>query len=287
MRYTLFCLFLGGLLFQAACVRPKLYRAELAARNQAEAREKTLNQELLDRKAEAAELIKQVGQLNRAIGSQDAEISDLRIELSNRTKQMGESSSKLAGQVTQLENDLAAQKNVLDQRTASLQKVQNVQKDRRRKLEDLQTKLTGAYAATTGVKAEITPDDAVALTLPDKSLFNADGVTISAAGKAVLKPLADLLAERPELDVELIAYTDNSIPKDKSLKDTWDWSLVRATNVVRFLIREFNTNANQLTPVGRGEFYPVASNATAEGRLSNRRTVAVVRPVLPALPAAE
>jgi chemotaxis protein MotB len=97
--------------------------------------------------------------------------------------------------------------------------------------------------------------------------------------------LAEYLAARPSLDVDLVAYTDNSLPtKEKSLKDTWDWSLQRATNLVRILIRDFNTNANQLTPVGRGEFYPVTSNETPEGRAKNRRTVVVFRPVLPAVP---
>jgi chemotaxis protein MotB len=56
---------------------------------------------------------------------------------------------------------------------------------------------------------------------------------------------------------------------------------------VRLLVRDFNVNANQLTPVGKGEFYPLTSNATAEGRQKNRRTVLVLRPVLPAVPEAE
>jgi len=75
--------------------------------------------------------------------------------------------------------------------------------------------------------------------------------------------------------------------KEKTIKDTWDWSLQHATNVVRMLIREFNTNANQLMPVARGEFYPMTSNETPEGRSKNRRTVMVFKLVLPAVPVVE
>jgi chemotaxis protein MotB len=57
--------------------------------------------------------------------------------------------------------------------------------------------------------------------------------------------------------------------------------------VTRLLIRDFNINANQLTPVGKGEYYPVASNETSEGRQRNRRTVLVIYPSLPKIPGAE
>lgn len=287
MRYFQFSSILAFLFLFFSCVKPSVYRAEFAARNQAEAREKVLVKEVLDRRAEATELIKQVGDLNRTIGSQTEEMNDLRTELNSRTKQMGESSSKLSSQMAQLENDLAAKTSLLEQRTSTLQKVQAAQKDRRRVLNEVKTALVKAYPGTMGVQIDITANEEVTVSLPDKTLFNTDGITVSASGKTLLKPLADFLAERPELDVDFVAYTDNSLPKDKTIKDTWDWSLVRATNIVRLLIRDFNTNANQLTPIGRGEFYPVTSNATPEGRLANRRTVAVIHPVLPAIPAAD
>jgi chemotaxis protein MotB len=133
-----------------------------------------------------------------------------------------------------------------------------------------------------------TSGDQVLLTLPDAALFETGGLAISAKGKELLQPLAEMLAARPSLTVEMQAFTDNVLPpKEKTLKDTWDWSLLRATNVVRMLIRDYNVNANQLTPVGKGEFYPVVSNETPDGRQKNRRTIAVIKPVLPTVPAAE
>lgn len=270
-----------------ACVKPKIYRAELATRQAAEAREKVLVQELLDRKRETADLTKQVGDLNRLIGNQEEEIKDLNAELKTRTQKMGESSSKLASEKTALENELAAANNDLARCNAKVQRDQNVRYEREKIRNDLKKALVAKYADQQGVVIAIN-SESVALTLPDKNLFDAKGgIEISAAGKSLLTPLAQYLVTRPELDVEIVCYTDNALPKDKTLQDTWDWSLRRATNLTRLLIREFNVNANQLTPVGRGEFYPLASNETAEGREKNRRTVIVFHPVLPALPAEE
>jgi len=274
-------------LLVVACVKPKIYKAEQTLRVKSEARETVLVKELLDRKAETAKLTELVGNLNRSLGKQEAELGDLRTELASRTQQMGESSSKLVTEKMALEKQVGLLQDELEKRKETLRKIREAQEKGKNQLGALHTALIKAYEKSDG--AVISRDnETVQLILNDKFLFEATGVALSASGKNLLAPLAAFLSERPDLDVDIICYTDNALPKgDKTLKDTWDWSLQRATGITRLLIREFNVNANQLTPVGRGEFYPLTSNETAEGRQKNRRTVVVMRPVLPVLPAAE
>lgn len=282
-----FQFFLSSLLLFTlhACVKPKIYQSELASRSAAEAREKVLVQELLDRKNETASLTKQLGELNRTIGNQEEEIKDLNAELSTRTQKLGESSSKLAAENTALEKDLAFVSDELAQRDSLLQVIQAVQQKRRDILNNLKSALEKGYAGQADLSVSVN-GDAVLLTLPDKTLFDAKGgQEISASGKTLLTSFAQILTTRPEVKVDVNCHTDNVLPKDKTLTDTWDWSLRRATNLVRLLISDFNVNANQLTPVGKGEFYPLASNASPEGRQKNRRTEVVLKPVLPPLPA--
>ena len=286
MRYLLFVFVFISLSGTYSCVKPKIYKAELAARSAAEAREKVLVKELIDRKAEAASLIKQVSELSKTVGAQEHEIDNLRMELSHRTELMGASSSKLANEKADLERQLAAKNDRLETREAVLQKIRTVQANRKKAVDEIDSTLAMLYLpfVESGVTVTREPESVV-LTLPDKALFDVNGVTIGNAGKNLLTPLAQFLASRPALDLDIVAYTDNILPpKEKNLKDTWDWSLQRATNVARVLVREFNTNANQLTPVGRGEFYPITSNETAEGRQRNRRTTVIIRPPLTALP---
>lgn len=267
-----------------ACVKPKIYQAELASRSAAEAREKVLVQELLDRKNETVSLTKQVGELNRTIGNQEEEIKDLNAELDARTLKMGESSSKLAAENTALEKDLAFVSEELAKRDSLLQVIQNVQRKRRDILNNLKISLEKGYAGQADVSVAV-EGETVLLTLPDKTLFDPKGgQEISASGKTLLASFAQVLTTRPEVKVDVNCHTDNVLPKDKTLTDTWDWSLRRATNLTRTLISEYNVNANQLTPIGKGEFYPLTSNATPEGRQKNRRTEVVLKPVLPPLP---
>jgi chemotaxis protein MotB len=272
-------------LAQMNCVGVKKYRAEKKARFGVENREKILINELLDRKKETLDLTRMVGELNRSLGRQDEEIKDLEAELVSRTQSLGESSSKLLSEKNSLEKQLGASNDQLAKRNETLLRVKAVQEKRNSILSELEMSLKTPFQAYLADISIVIEGETVLLTLPDKLLFETSGLFPSNSGRDLLQRLAEYLAARPSLDVDLVAYTDNSLPtKEKSLKDTWDWSLQRATNLVRILIRDFNTNANQLTPVGRGEFYPVTSNETPEGRAKNRRTVVVFRPVLPAVP---
>ncbi|MBC7776183.1 MAG: OmpA family protein [Phycisphaerae bacterium] len=290
MKKTTFAALIGlALLSIFSCVKPRVYRAEVNVRTAAEAREKVLVQELLDRKKETAQLTKTTENLARDLGKQDTEITNLKEQLAATTRSMGESATKVTAEKISLEKKLVATNVTLDQREALIKKVKSVQDKRKSILSALEADLIKAYFpySSLGVTA-VTEEESIMLSLPDAALFEPAGLNVSVKGKELLKPLAEFLAARPALSVEVLAYTDNILPpKEKTLKDTWDWSLARATNAVRILIRDYNVNANQITPTGKGEFYPVTSNETPEGRQKNRRTVVILRPVLPAVPVAE
>jgi chemotaxis protein MotB len=70
-----------------------------------------------------------------------------------------------------------------------------------------------------------------------------------------------------------VGYTDN-VPVAKSLQGTyptnWELSVARATTVVRFL-QDSGVPPERMIASGRGEYDPVASNDTPEGRQKNRR----------------
>lgn len=267
-----------------ACVKPKIHRAEQSLRLKSEARESILQKELQDRKAETARLTDQIANLNRTLGAQASDITQLRNELVARTQQMGESAGKLFTEKQVLESKLSETELKLAEKEAVLNRIRNAQAVRKNKVKGLYESLQKAFDKVEGAVVSI-EGETITLSLSDKYLFDPGGLNIGTGGKNLLSPLAAFLIERPDLDVDVVSYTDNTLPKEqKTLKDTWEWSLQRAVGIVRMLIREYNVSANQLTPVGRGEFYPLASNETPEGRLKNRRTEIIVRPVLPKVP---
>ncbi len=269
----LFLLFL----IMPSCVRTKLYRQELSARSAAEGREQALQEEVAARRQEVASLTETVGALHRTIGNQETELRQIATELADQTQEMGKSTGKLISEKLELEKALAATKDELAETSTALQQFRKTRQQLDEVLGIIRDSLAVAFKDQAGVTVA-KETETVAVTITDKNLFDNKGLQLGMAAKPVLTVLAKVLTSHPELDVEVVTYTDNALPKNSNLYDTWDWSLFRATNIVRALIQDYNVNANQLTPVGRGEFYPLTSNATAEGRQQNRRTVIVMHP---------
>lgn len=72
-------------------------------------------------------------------------------------------------------------------------------------------------------------------------------------------------------DILVNGYTDNIPPqKDSAYKDNWQLSTARALSVVKELMSN-GVQGNRLGAVGYGQYRPIASNNTEDGRKKNRR----------------
>ena len=92
--------------------------------------------------------------------------------------------------------------------------------------------------------------------------------------------LADVLKKQNDIDILIEGHTDNKPIKTVQFKDNWDLSVVRATSVVRILTKDYGVNPLQIVPSGRGEYMPVDTNDSTEGRARNRRTEIIMAPRL-------
>lgn len=120
----------------------------------------------------------------------------------------------------------------------------------------------------------------VFVNLSDKMLFQTGSANITPRAQEVLGKIARIVESRPELEVMVEGYTDNVPIKNACMDDNWDLSVKRATSVVRVLQNNFSINPNRLIAAGRGEYNTLATNDTAEGRATNRRTRIIILPKL-------
>ncbi len=120
----------------------------------------------------------------------------------------------------------------------------------------------------------------VYVSMSDKLLFSSGSATVESKGREALKVLGDVLDKNTDIDILVEGHTDNVPIKTAVYKDNWDLSVARATSIVRILSADYNIAPTRLTASGRGEFFPKADNATAEGRAGNRRTEIVLSPKL-------
>lgn len=150
---------------------------------------------------------------------------------------------------------------------------------------------TNALWHVAKIKRELENALAPQLRRGDVRLYtNKEGLVISleevgffASGSAVLKPqaiptlakIAAILAHVPE-NIRVEGHTDNVPIHNKQFASNWQLSTARATEVLNLLITRFGIEPSRLSAAGYAQFHPVASNATAAGRATNRRVDVVV-----------
>lgn len=120
----------------------------------------------------------------------------------------------------------------------------------------------------------------VFINLSDKMLYSSGSANLTPRAKEVLGKIAQIVENRPDLQVMVEGYTDNVPIKNNCMQDNWDLSVKRATSVVRVLQDQYQIDPNRLIAAGRGEYNTLASNDTAEGRSTNRRTRIIILPKL-------
>jgi chemotaxis protein MotB len=123
-------------------------------------------------------------------------------------------------------------------------------------------------------------DGNVYVSLEEKLLFKSGSDVVDPKGKEALKTLANVLNSTKDVTVMIEGHTDNVPIKTKQFKDNWDLSTARATSILRILTTDYGFDSNRITASGRGQFHPVKTNETTEGRAANRRTEIILSPDL-------
>lgn len=183
--------------------------------------------------------------------------------------------SNSSTQISKLSDDLAA-------REKRLKEVEDVLRKRDEATSALKEKLNQALLGfkKSGLTVDI-KNGKVYVSLMDKLLFPSGSIIIDEKGKQALTQLAGVLKQQPEINIAVEGHTDNQkINNLGQIKDNWDLSVLRATSVVRYLTSNENVDGIRMTATGKGEFQPLDSNATPDGRSKNRRIEIVLSPKL-------
>lgn len=120
----------------------------------------------------------------------------------------------------------------------------------------------------------------VMINLSDAMLYKSGSYVLTPRANEVLGKIAKVIQSRPELEVMVEGYTDNTPISTQLIQDNWDLSVKRSTSVVRALQDNFNINPNRLIAAGRGEYNTMVPNTTSENKAMNRRTRIILMPKL-------
>jgi len=121
------------------------------------------------------------------------------------------------------------------------------------------------------------------ISLPGDVLFDSGKETLKKEGKEILLKVAAIIKADPQLvsrDYQVAGDTDNQPLAHGPFKDNWGLSLMRAREVLVFLVdpAQGGLPVPHWSAAGFGDSDAVADNATPEGRQKNRRCELIVLP---------
>ena len=253
-----------------SCVPKKKFTFAENGRLAALSRERSLNKELLQQKKDNQLLQEKLSLLEKDTIRQGKSIREYREALSSNLSEQDKLTLLLKEKMSKLA-----------EREATINQLQSEINAQNEKVATLLNNVKDALLGFNNDELTVTQKDGkVYVAMSDKLLFESGSAHVNKQGKDALGKLADVLKKQNDIDILIEGHTDNKPIKTVQFKDNWDLSVVRATSVVRILTKDYGVNPLQIVPTGRGEYMPVDTNDSTEGRARNRRTEIIMAPRL-------
>jgi chemotaxis protein MotB len=241
------------------------WQAQLDKYNKLQASQRETEGRLARLQAEFDAEKKKVGELTRQLEAAGVDMSKLNASL----QEAGATVSKLNATLEEREKALAEYR----ARAKQLEAIKARFEMLRKKLDEL-TKL--------GLAVNIRKNRMV-ISLPGDVLFDSGRESLKKEGQEILMKVAGIIKNDASLinrDYQVAGHTDNKPLQGGIFRDNWGLSLMRAREVLLFLVGD---KGGQM-PIARwsasgfGDTDPIASNDTDEGRQKNRRCDLIVVP---------
>jgi chemotaxis protein MotB len=232
-----------------------------------------------------------LSRLNREMNENHVLLQTNYDELSAAYKSMSAGSKKEAeamlAQLQEAQRKLSEKEKDLEEKSTKLIELQAILDKKDADVQALKDKIKAALKGFEGSGLEVTEKNGkVYVSMDEKLLFATGKFTIDARGESALKELAKVLETDEDINVTVEGHTDD-VPFSPStaaqIRDNWDLSVMRATTVVKTLLKYGDIDSKRLTASGRGEYVPLDTDDTKEARAKNRRTEIILTPKLDAL----
>jgi chemotaxis protein MotB len=227
-----------------------------------------------------------------ALKKLESDLTLLQDELKNKESSLNDLEKNLNLSRQEMENS----RKELEQSQEALEVSQRELKDQQQKLYELQRILTEKDSMVTALRNTVSEallgfsdkglkveerNGKVYVSMENKLLFASGSTAVGAEGRNALVELSKVLVANPEINVMVEGHTDD-VPLRGSgqMKDNWDLSVLRATEIVRIILANDKIEPSRITAAGRSQYLPVEQENTAEARARNRRTEIILTPKL-------
>lgn len=267
----------SALFLLAGCVAEDKYLAKVAEAEQLQRKYQDESQKNADLAVKVAELSGRMGvleeesrQLSERVRAEEVNLSTKQVDLLAAQRRLEEQQALI--------QQLVRSKVLLEKAKAELEKKSG---EYAQLSQALRAEIAAGQIELSELRGRMT------LRLRDQVLFASGSAAINREGRAALDHVAGALRGIRGRTVRVEGYTDD-VPTGPSgpYPSNWELSTARAVAVVRHL-QERGVDPTLLAAAGYGEFHPVASNTTPEGRSQNRRIEIVLAASVEGMPPLE
>jgi chemotaxis protein MotB len=230
--------------------------------------------EIIELEMEKDELETEIAQANRELAQANRELAELRSE--NRTIQR--QNERLALQVKDLEaenEELLEVLEIYEGIERESVELMDIILERINELlyEEIRDGKVRIFKGTLGIVLDVVSEH----------MFDVGSVRINEGGEQILGKIGTLLGEIDGYLFGVIGNADSKPIVTPSLKKqfptNWELSAARGATVVRYFIEVSGVSPTRFISMGLGEFQPIDTNLTIEGRGNNRRVDLVLLPM--------
>ena len=108
------------------------------------------------------------------------------------------------------------------------------------------------------------------VSLKEAGFYNSGQANIKPEAYDLINTIAEVMTQYNN-PLRLEGHTDNIPISTAQFPSNWELSTARATNGLKYLLKNFDVDANKISATGYAEFRPIADNTTPDGRARNRR----------------
>jgi chemotaxis protein MotB len=158
-------------------------------------------------------------------------------------------------------------------------KQSDIDKDQQ-ELQELQNKIN-TYIEEKKLKDKLgtkLTDEGLLVTIRDNVLFKSGIAEVRPEDIKIAREISDLLIMNPPRNIIISGHTDNVPIRNASYDSNWELSVMRAVNFMKVVLKNDSLDPRWFSAKGFGEFQPVASNKTTEGKAKNRRVEILILP---------
>jgi chemotaxis protein MotB len=294
------------IVLSSSCVSKKIYRdleskyADLKKENrdisdensglkksksQLELERDALTKDLADIKLEREKLLADYAALSKKLDALNDSYSSLEKNSGESLKANLAKNRELLEKLEAKEKALALEQEKLNKNNQRLQELESLIAAKEASMKKLKETLSKALNSFEGKGLTVEQKNGkVYVSMENKLLFKSGSWAVGSEGKIAVVEVGKVLGDNPDISILIEGHTDDDpFGGSGPIADNWDLSTKRATAIVAILSENKAVNKQNLTAAGRGEFSPLGSNQTVEGKAKNRRIEIILTPKLDAI----